>query len=84
LSETSSDFRSLDADHSIVCGVIVHGAPEHLHAEHAFAQMIETAGKGVFYHKPQKILRSLATFKRLASEDVLKFIADPGSTVFVL
>jgi hypothetical protein len=81
LSEASADFRGLDADDSVVRGVVVHGAPEHLSAEHAFAQTIKTASQGVFYHKLQKILRSLATFECLACENVPKLIADLGCSV---
>ena len=72
LRQPFANLRSLNADHSIVGGIVVDGTTKHLHAKHSLAQVIDPASERMFDDQLEEGLSAFAAFKCLSVQNLLQ------------
>src|SRR5271165_4845649 len=66
LRQSLSDLCCSHPNHGVIRRVVVHGAPEHFHADHALAQSIKITRQRTFHGEAKKVLTAFAAREGVA------------------
>src|ERR1039458_546378 len=76
LTESSSNFSSLDTNHRIVARGVIVGPLEDFHSYGALFEQLGTAIQLVLDNKPEELLAASRASEEATLQDVLQFVED--------